>query len=415
MSDALSPRSVLLIVSGSIAAFKAPELIRSLRSDGMQVRCVLTRGGSQFVTPLTLQALSGQPVYTDLFSLTAEQEMGHIALSRSADLIVVCPASANLLARMAGGLADDLASTVLLATDTPVLVVPGMNVRMWEHPATQDNVQTLKQRGVTFIGPVAGEMACGEYGQGRMVEPADVRDAILTFFRKQAQKHEGLAGRTCLVTAGPTHELLDPVRYLANRSSGRQGYALAEALADRGAAVTLISGPTSLPPPAGVRTYFCETACQMHDLTLAAAQDVKFDAVICTAAVADWRPADVQSQKIKKMSRDDVPPPLRLTPNPDILAELSAPSAFRPRLVVGFAAETETVEAHARAKLARKGCDWIVANNVGAGSDVMGGADNQVVLITQDKIEHWPRMKKENVAGKLAMALADWFLTAHTS
>lgn len=415
MTAVSSPRSVLLIVSGSIAAFKAPELIRSLRADGMQVRCVLTQGGSQFVTPLTLQALSGQPVHTDLFSLTAEQEMGHIALSRSADLIVVCPASANLLARMAGGLADDLASTVLLATDTPVMVAPGMNVRMWEHPATQANIQTLKQRGVIFVGPVEGEMACGEYGPGRMVEPADVRDAVLTFFRAQAQKHGPLAGRTCLVTAGPTHEPLDPVRYLANRSSGKQGYALAEALADMGAAVTLVSGPTSLRPPAGVILYFCETARQMRDLTLAAARATAFDAAFCTAAVADWRSASEQTQKIKKASRDDVPPPLVLASNPDILAELSAPSAFRPQLVIGFAAETETLEAHARAKLARKGCDWIVANPVGAGSDVMGGAENQVTLITQDTLEHWPRLRKDDVARKLASALAEWFLTAHKS
>ncbi|GAN69017.1 bifunctional phosphopantothenoylcysteine decarboxylase/phosphopantothenate--cysteine ligase CoaBC [Acetobacter orleanensis] len=413
MTAALPLRSVLLIVSGSIAAFKAPELIRALQSDGIQVRCVLTEGGSQFVTALTLQALSGQPVYTDLFSLTAEQEMGHIALSRSADLIVVCPASANLLARMAGGLADDLASTVLLATDTPVMVAPGMNVRMWEHPATQANIQTLVRRGVTFIGPVEGEMACGEYGPGRMAEPADVRDAVLTFFRVQAQKQGPLAGRTCLVTAGPTHEPLDPVRYLANRSSGKQGYALAEALADMGAAVTLISGPTTLRPPAGVLTYFCETASQMRDLALAAAHETVFDAAVCTAAVADWRPTSVQSQKIKKINRDDVPPPLALSPNPDILAKLSAPSAFRPHLVIGFAAETETVEAHARAKLARKGCDWIVANNVGEGSDIMGGAENEVTLITQDKVEHWPRLRKDEVARKLALSLADWFLTAH--
>ncbi|OAG76900.1 Phosphopantothenoylcysteine decarboxylase [Acetobacter malorum] len=231
---------------------------------------MLTQGGSQFVTPLTLQALSGQPVHTDLFSLTAEQEMGHIALSRSADLIVVCPASANLLARMAGGLADDLASTVLLATDTPVMVAPGMNVRMWDHPATQANIQTLRQRGVTFLGPVAGEMACGEYGPGRMVEPADVRDAVLAFFRQQSRQVGPLAGKTCLVTAGPTHEPLDPVRYLANRSSGKQGYALAEALADLGAKVTLISGPTALRPPPGVAVSFCETAREMRDLALKA-------------------------------------------------------------------------------------------------------------------------------------------------
>lgn len=410
------PRSVLLIVSGSIAAFKVPELIRLLKADGIQVRCVLTQGGSQFVTPLTLQALSGQPVHTDLFSLTAEQEMGHIALSRSADLLLVCPASANLLARMAGGLADDLASTVLLATDTPVMVAPGMNVRMWDHPATQENIKTLKERGVTFLGPVSGEMACGEYGPGRMVEPADVRDAVLGFFRQQVRQTGPLAGKACLVTAGPTHEPLDPVRYLANRSSGKQGYALAEALADLGAEVTLISGPTGLRPPAGVTVSFSETACEMRDLTLDTARSKAFDLAICTAAVADWRPAYVQDQKIKKkVGKDDVPPPLALLPNPDILAELSAPSSFRPQLVVGFAAETETVEAHARAKLARKGCDWIVANHVGAGSGVMGGSENQVILMTQDTAEHWPRLSKEDVARRLAITLADWFSKRHKS
>lgn len=379
------------------------------------MRCVLTRGGSEFVTPLTLQALSGQPVHTDLFSLTAEQEMGHIALSRSADLIVVCPASANMLARMAAGLSDDLASTVLLATDTPVMVAPGMNVRMWDHPATRSNVQILKERGVTFLGPVSGEMACGEYGPGRMVEPLDVRDAILAFFRTQAQESGPLAGRTCLVTAGPTHEPLDPVRYLANRSSGKQGYALAEALADLGAKVRLISGPTALRAPAGVNASFCEAARQMNALVVEAAEATSFDVAICTAAVADWRPAFVQDQKIKKTGKDDVPAPLELVPNPDILAGLSAPSPFRPRLVIGFAAETEKVEAHARAKLARKGCDWIVANNVGAGSDVMGGPENEVVLMTQETVESWPRLSKEDVARRLAITVADWFSKSHNS
>ncbi|MFE8872830.1 bifunctional phosphopantothenoylcysteine decarboxylase/phosphopantothenate--cysteine ligase CoaBC [Acetobacter persici] len=415
MTFSLPPRSVLLIISGSIAAFKAPELIRSLRAEGIQVRCVLTRGGSEFVTPLTLQALSGQPVHTDLFSLTAEQEMGHIALSRSADLIVVCPASANMLARMAAGLSDDLASTVLLATDTPVMVAPGMNVRMWDHPATQSNVQILKERGVTFLGPVSGEMACGEYGPGRMVEPLDVRDAILAFFRTQGQENGPLAGRTCLVTAGPTHEPLDPVRYLANRSSGKQGYALAEALADLGAKVRLISGPTALRAPAGVDASFCETARQMNALVVEAAEGTSFDVAICTAAVADWRPAFVQDQKIKKTGKDDVPAPLELVPNPDILAGLSAPSPLRPCLVIGFAAETERVEAHARAKLARKGCDWIVANNVGAGSDVMGGPENEVVLMTHETVESWPRLSKEDVARRLAITVADWFSKPHNS
>lgn len=297
MDVALPSRSILLIVGGSIAAFKAPELIRLLKGAGMQVRCVLTEGGSQFVTPLTLQALTEEPVYTDLFSLTAEQEMGHIALSRWADLVLVCPASANLLARMAAGLADDLASTLLLATDAPVMAVPAMNVRMWEHAATQDNVATLQQRGVHVVPPAIGPMACGEFGAGRMPEPADIQDAVLAFFRHQQQQNGPLAGKSVLVTAGPTHEPLDPVRYLANRSSGKQGYAIAAALADLGATVTLVSGPTTLRAPAGVTHVACETACQMLECVKAAAP---FDAAVCTAAVADWRPEVQAGQKIKK-------------------------------------------------------------------------------------------------------------------
>lgn len=406
MDVALPSRSILLIVGGSIAAFKAPELIRLLKGAGMQVRCVLTEGGSQFVTPLTLQALTEEPVYTDLFSLTAEQEMGHIALSRWADLVLVCPASANLLARMAAGLADDLASTLLLATDAPVMAVPAMNVRMWEHAATQDNVATLQQRGVHVVPPAIGPMACGEFGAGRMPEPADIQDAVLAFFRHQQQQNGPLAGKSVLVTAGPTHEPLDPVRYLANRSSGKQGYAIAAALADLGATVTLVSGPTTLRAPAGVTHVACETACQMLECVKAAAP---FDAAVCTAAVADWRPEVQAGQKIKKISRDDVPAPIRLVANPDILAEISAPGPQRPALVVGFAAETEKVEAHATAKRQRKGCDWIVANDVSAGTGIMGGDRNQVVLITAQGSERWPHMPKEEVAQRLASRMADWF------
>lgn len=406
MDVVLPSRSILLIVGGSIAAFKAPELVRLLKGAGMQVRCVLTEGGGQFVTPLTLQALTEEPVYTDLFSLTAEQEMGHIALSRWADLVLVCPASANLLARMAAGLADDLASTLLLATDAPVMAVPAMNVRMWEHAATQDNVATLQQRGVHIVSPAIGPMACGEFGAGRMPEPADILDAVLAFFRHQQQQDGPLAGKSVLVTAGPTHEPLDPVRYLANRSSGKQGYAIAAALADLGATVTLVSGPTTLRAPAGVTCVPCETACQMLECVKAAAP---FDAAVCTAAVADWRPEVQAGQKIKKTSRDDVPAPIRLVPNPDILAEISIPSPQRPALVVGFAAETEKVEEHATAKRQRKGCDWIVANDVSAGTGIMGGDSNQVVLITAQGSERWPHMRKEEVAQRLASRMADWF------
>ena len=407
MSQIPPVRSVLLVVTGSIAAFKAPELIRMLRAAGIAVRCVLTKGGAEFVTPLTLQALSGERVHTDLFSLTAEQEMGHIALSRSADLVLVCPASADFLAKMAHGLADDIASTLLLATDTPVMVAPAMNVRMWEHAATQANVTLLRQRGVQLIAPVDGVMACGESGPGRMAEPADISDTVIGFFRQKLREGRApLAGRRALVTAGPTHEPLDPVRYIANRSSGLQGYALAESLADLGADVTLVSGPTQLRNPAGITVIRCETARDMQAAVHALKQQ---DIAVCTAAVADWRPAAQATQKLKKQSRNDVPPPLSLTSNPDILAELSQPSPIRPQLVVGFAAETENVAQYAQAKLKRKQCDWIVANNVGANSDVMGGSENEVMLITSQTSDAWPRLSKTEVARKLAVAIADWF------
>ncbi|MBS0979868.1 bifunctional phosphopantothenoylcysteine decarboxylase/phosphopantothenate--cysteine ligase CoaBC [Acetobacter thailandicus] len=407
MSQIPPVRSVLLVVTGSIAAFKAPELIRMLRAAGIAVRCVLTKGGAEFVTPLTLQALSGERVHTDLFSLTAEQEMGHIALSRSADLVLVCPASADFLAKMAHGLADDIASTLLLATDTPVMVAPAMNVRMWEHAATQANVTLLRQRGVQLIAPVDGVMACGESGPGRMAEPADISDTVIGFFRQKLREGRApLAGRRALVTAGPTHEPLDPVRYIANRSSGLQGYAIAEALADLGADVTLVSGPTPLRNPAGMTVIRCETARDMQAAVHALKQQ---DIAVCTAAVADWRPAAQAAQKLKKQSRNDVPPPLALTANPDILAELSQPSPIRPQLVVGFAAETENVAQYAQAKLKRKQCDWIVANNVGANSDVMGGSENEVMLITSQTSDAWPRLSKTEVARKLAVAIADWF------
>ena len=407
MSQIPPVRSVLLVVTGSIAAFKAPELIRMLRAAGIAVRCVLTKGGAEFVTPLTLQALSGERVHTDLFSLTAEQEMGHIALSRSADLVLVCPASADFLAKMAHGLADDIASTLLLATDTPVMVAPAMNVRMWEHAATQANVTLLRQRGVQLIAPVDGVMACGESGPGRMAEPADISDTVIGFFRQKLREGRApLAGRRALVTAGPTHEPLDPVRYIANRSSGLQGYAIAEALADLGADVTLVSGPTQLRNPAGITVIRCETARDMQAAVHALKQQ---DIAVCTAAVADWRPAAQATQKLKKQSRNDVPPPLALTSNPDILAELSQPSPIRPQLVVGFAAETENVAQYAQAKLKRKQCDWIVANNVGANSDVMGGSENEVMLITSQTSDAWPRLSKTEVARKLAVAIADWF------
>jgi phosphopantothenoylcysteine decarboxylase/phosphopantothenate--cysteine ligase len=396
----LSGKRVLLIVSGGIAAYKALELIRLLRAAGCGVTCVTTKAAAQFVTPLSLQALSESKVYTDLFSLTDESEMGHIQLSRSADLLVVAPASADLLARMAAGMADDLAATVLLATDKPVLVAPAMNVRMWQHTATQANMALLRQRGVRVVGPDEGAMACNEYGFGRLAEPAAIRDAIADLLAPGAQP---LAGRHALVTSGPTHEPIDPVRYIANRSSGRQGHAIAAALAALGARVTLVSGPVTVPDPQGVALRRVETADQMLKACLAA---LPADIAVCAAAVADWRVANAAHNKIKKEPGAAAAPALALVPNPDILATLAAAGPDRPRLVVGFAAETDDLRANAAAKLARKGCDWIVANDVSPETGIMGGADNAIHLVTAAGIEEWPRLPKQAVAARLAARIA---------
>ncbi len=391
----LAGRRVLLIVSGGIAAYKALELVRLLRRAECGVTCVLTAGGAQFVTPLSLQALSETRVYDDLWSLTAESEMGHIQLSRSADLVVVAPASADILARMAAGLASDLATTLLLATDKPVLVAPAMNVRMWQHAATVANLATLRGRGVAVVGPDEGAMACGEFGPGRLAEPPEVLAAIAAMLGGGP-----LAGRHALVTSGPTHEPIDPVRYIANRSSGKQGHAIAAALATLGARVTLVSGPVALADPPGVATRRVETAADMQAACLAA---LPADVAVCAAAVADWRVAEARNGKLKKVP-GEAPPPLTLTLNPDILATLSAPGPRRPRLVVGFAAETEDVLAHAADKRRRKGCDWIVANDVSA--PVFGAADNTVYLLTDDGAETWPTLAKTDVAARLAERIA---------
>ena len=389
----MTPKRILLIIGGGIAAYKACELIRLLRKRGHAVRCVLTAGGAHFITPMTLAALSEQPVHTSLWELKDEVEMGHIELSREADLVVVCPATADLLAKMAAGIADDLATTVLLATDKPVLAAPAMNVRMWLHAATQRNVATLRGDGVTVLSPDEGPMACGEFGPGRLPEPDAIVSAIEAALSSPASP---LAGKHILVTAGPTHEPIDPVRYIANRSSGKQGFAIAEALAVLGAKVTLVAGPVALATPPGVTRIDVETAREMADAVDAA---LPADAAIMVAAVADWRaePAEI---KIKKSGE---PPALALFENPDILATLSR-SARRPRLVIGFAAETNDVVAHAQAKLARKGCDWIVANDVSG--DVMGGADNAVHLVTADGVEDWPKLPKQAVAERLAARIA---------
>jgi phosphopantothenoylcysteine decarboxylase/phosphopantothenate--cysteine ligase len=395
----LAGKSVLLIVSGGIAAYKALELIRLLRKVGAGVRCVLTAGGAQFVTPLSLQALSEETVHTDLFSLTDESEMGHIQLSRAADVVVVAPASADILARMAAGLANDLATTLLLATDKPVLVAPAMNVRMWTHAATVANVATLAARGVAVVEPEEGAMACGEWGPGRLAEPPVILARIAAMLDSAPRP---LAGRPILVTSGPTHEPIDPVRYIANRSSGRQGHAIAAALAQLGARVTLISGPVTIPDPAGVETRHVETAAEMLAACRAA---LPAEAVVCVAAVADWRVAVPSAGKIKKGAGADAPT-LELIPNPDILATLSAPSPDRPRLVVGFAAETEELMAHAVEKRRRKGCDWLVANDVSDAGGAMGGLENEVHLITAEGVEDWPRMAKAAVAHRLAARIA---------
>ena len=393
----MSEKRILLIVGGGIAAYKALELTRLLRKAGVGVRPILTSAGAQFVTPLSLAALSEDKVYSELFSLTDEAEMGHIELSRSADLVVVVPATADLMAKAANGHANDLASTTLLATDKPVLMAPAMNVRMWEHAATRRNLATLKGDGVMFVGPDEGAMACGEFGFGRMAEPAVIFEAIMAALAGPAARP--LAGKRAIVTAGPTAEPIDPVRLLTNRSSGKQGFSIAKALADLGAEVTLVAGPVAVPTPAGVKRVDIETAREMLAACEAA---LPADIAVCVAAVSDWRPETAAGSKMKKGAGG--PPAITLVENPDILATLSR-SAQRPRLVVGFAAETDDVEAYAQAKLARKGCDWIVANDVSV-EGVMGGDDNMVSIVTSQGIERWDRTAKSEVARKLAARMA---------
>ena len=392
-------KRVLLIVSGGIAAYKTLELIRRLRERGISVRCVLTAGGAQFVTPLSLSALSEDKVYTEIFSLTDESEMGHIRLSRESDLLVVVPASADIMARMAGGLANDLATTVLLATDKPVMFAPAMNVRMWEHPATQANIATLKSRGLIRIGPDAGNMACGEYGLGRMSEPMTIVEAIENHFAGPGARP--LAGRRALVTSGPTREAIDPVRYLSNHSSGKQGHAIAAALAGLGAETSLITGPVALPDPAGVSVVHVESAA---DMLVACQAALPAEIAVCAAAVSDWRIATAASEKLKKDRGG--PPALELTENPDILRTLSQAENRRPGLVVGFAAETEKVVEYAVEKRQRKGCDWILANDVSPETGTFGGASNVIHFVHEDGVEDWPRMTKQEVAERLAQRIA---------
>jgi phosphopantothenoylcysteine decarboxylase/phosphopantothenate--cysteine ligase len=393
-------KRLLLVIGGGIAAYKCLELIRRGRDRGLEFRCVMTAAAAQFVTPLSVASLAGDKVYDQLFSLTDEAEMGHIRLSREADLVVVAPATADLMAKMAGGHADDLASTLLLATDKPVLVAPAMNPMMWGHAATRRNVERLRADGIRFVGPNPGDMACGEVGAGRMAEPHEILAAIEALL---AEGDGPLRGRKALVTSGPTREPIDPVRYLSNHSSGKQGHAIAAALAAAGAEVTLVSGPVQLADPPGVTTVHVGSAREMRAACEAA---LPVDIAVFAAAVADWRPADFSGQKIKKGA--DEAPALRLVQNPDILREVATHATARPRLVVGFAAETERVLEHARAKLARKGCDWILANDVGLGTDTFGGDSNRLSLIRRDgDVESWPAMAKATAAQRLAAAIAE--------
>jgi phosphopantothenoylcysteine decarboxylase/phosphopantothenate--cysteine ligase len=396
---AMSGPRILLVIGGGIAAYKSCELVRLIRRQGGEVTCVLTDGGAQFVTPMALAALSENPVHTSLWDLKNEVEMGHIQLSRQADLVVVCPATADLMAKMAHGIADGLATTLLLATDKPVMAVPAMNVRMWEHAATQANVATLRNRGVTVLQPDEGPMACGEFGPGRLPEPAAIMAAIGEDLAFAPAGHGALVGKHMLVTAGPTHEPIDPVRYIANRSSGKQGFAIAAAAARAGARVTLVAGPVALPTPAGVDRVDVETARQMAD---AVRQALPADCAVMVAAVADWRTEDCAPEKMKK--RGAAPPALCLIENPDILA-MVAVSDQRPKLVVGFAAETQQVLEHATEKRTRKGADWIVANDVSG--DVMGGDVNRVHIVSAEGVDHLPELPKDEVANALVERIAN--------
>jgi len=396
----MQTRRVLLIIAGGIAAYKSLELIRRLRERGLGVRCILTAAGAEFVTPLSVASLSADKVFTDLFSLTDEAEMGHIRLSREADLVVVAPATADLIAKMANGLADDLASTALLATDKPVLIAPAMNPEMWRHPATRRNVERLRQDGVREVGPNPGDMACGETGPGRMAEPAEIVAAIESLLQAPVRP---LAGVRALVTSGPTVEAIDPVRYLTNRSSGKQGHAIAAALARAGAEVTLVSGPVREPDPAGVTVVHVESA---EEMLRACREALPVEVAVCAAAVSDWRAARPAGQKIKKRPGSS-PPTLELAENPDILKTLSAPGPARPSLMIGFAAETEDILANARRKLAAKGCDWIVANDVSREQGTFGGVHNAVKLVRGDaEPETWPKLTKAEVANRLVERIA---------
>lgn len=395
----LSGKKILLIISGGIAAYKAPELIRELKKSGASVRCIITNGGKQFITPLSVAALTEENVYDDLWSLKDETEMGHIRLSREADLVLVAPASANLIAQMTHGLAEDLASTTLLATNRPVMICPAMNPMMWNHQATQDNIVTLKTRGIQIIDPAAGDMACGETGVGRLPEPQDILNQVILFF----QNNKPLAGLKSLVTSGPTYEAIDPVRFIGNRSSGKQGHAIAQSLSDMGASVTLISGPVNIPDPKGVQTIHVESAQEMLD---ACENTLPADIAICAAAVSDWCVDTYAENKIKK-GKGKTPPALNLVETPDILKTISTHKK-RPQLVIGFAAETQNLIDNAKNKLSTKSCDWIVANSVAEGQ-TFGADENQVYLVKHNDISEWPKADKKAIANDLVQEIIEFF------
>ena len=403
----LTDKRILMIIGGGIAAYKSLELIRRLQDQGASVRAILTEGGSKFITPLSVASLTGDKCYMDLFSLTDEAEMGHIRLSREADLVLVVPATADLMASMAHGHARDLATTALLATDKPVMICPSMNVEMWQHPATQRNIAILAGDGIAQVGPEAGDLACGEFGSGRLSEVPTIVDAVTAFFLSpaaSAHPTRPLSGRHALVTAGPTWEAIDPVRYIANHSSGRQGYAIAGALAQLGARTTLVSGPTNLSAPRGVDMINIQSA---RDMQAACQDSLPADIAVCVAAVADWHVANAATIKVKK--NGGAPPELELIENPDILAGLCAAGNQRPDLVIGFAAETDHVVEYATAKRQRKGCDWIIANDVSPATGIMGGANNTVHLISDGAVEDWPEGTKEDIGRQLAQRIAQHF------
>jgi phosphopantothenoylcysteine decarboxylase/phosphopantothenate--cysteine ligase len=398
-------KKVLLIISGGIAAYKSLDLIRDLRNHNINVRSILTNGGSQFITPLSLATLTEEKVYQDLFSLINESEMGHIKLSRDANLIIVAPATANLIAKMRAGIADDLATTTLLATDKPIFIAPSMNVRMWEHAATQENITILKTRGIQLIGPEKGDMACGEHGMGRMSEPAKIADVIEKFFSNHDRTKKKLFGKRAIVTSGPTQEAIDPARYISNHSSGQQGHAIAKALADQGAETTLISGPTQLPSPFGTTVKHVTSA---KDMLVACKASLPADIIICAAAVSDWRIAAPSKKKMKKV---DGLPALKLIENPDILAQLSLQNKHRPALVIGFAAETNNIIEHAKTKLSEKGCDWIIANNISPEANTFGNSHNTIHIISKEGIENWPKLPKNIIGQKLTRRIIKFFET----